>query len=186
MTLLQGFVMGSGIRNWVQLGTMSGYSMILGAFMMRHMSFNNALLGVDINPTFVDYTNMWLERCGLRKYAKVLCANYADRELPAAAEEYFGAPTRLVFIDSSHQYAHTLVELDLWSRAVVPGGFMLLHDTTPIAADFDTTKEGGVHRALAQWSAQHPEFRSINVSAGYIPNTVYADPCGVGIIQRPF
>jgi predicted O-methyltransferase YrrM len=191
MSVAQGFVMGSGMRNWVQLGVYAGYSMLLGGFMMRRMGFRNALFGIDIDESMVAYTRDWIERCGLTGYAHVACADSAAPEMPAAATSYFGSAPRVVLIDSSHQYAHTLLELDLWSRAVAPGGVLLLHDTSLFAAQYDSTKQGGVHRAFAEWSARNPTYPAININGlrtdfdPLSPDPVYCDGCGVGIIQRP-
>ena len=185
MSVAQGFVAGSGMRNWVQLGVYAGYSMLLGGFMMRAMGFRNALFGIDIDPTMVEYTRGWIERCGLSRFAHVVCSDSAAPEMPRAATEHFGSPPRVVLIDSSHQYAHTLAELDLWSGAVAPGGILLLHDTSPFASDFDSTNEGGVHRALSEWSAKNPAFPAINIQSSASADPIYCDPCVIGIFQRP-
>jgi hypothetical protein len=58
----------------------------------------------------------------------------------------------MVFIDSSHQYEHTLKELKLWFGLLSPQGLMFLHDVSDFAKTFDSTGEGGVQRALDEWS----------------------------------
>ena len=38
-------------------------------------------------------------------------------------------PIDCLFIDTSHQYKHTLDELNQWSKFVKPCGVIMLHDT---------------------------------------------------------
>ena len=99
-----------------------------------------------------------------------------------------GAP-ELIFIDSSHEYAGTLAELDLWYPELAPGGFIVLHDSSEFAASFDATKQGGVRRALHEWRQAHPEAETFsmnhNVRAQETPGMIYQDFCGAGLIQKP-
>jgi predicted O-methyltransferase YrrM len=40
-----------------------------------------------------------------------------------------GTDFDVLFIDTSHEYEHTLQELERWSHLVQPGGVILMHDT---------------------------------------------------------
>jgi len=41
----------------------------------------------------------------------------------------FMSPIDILFIDTSHEYAHTIQELNIYAGAVVPYGKIILHDT---------------------------------------------------------
>jgi len=96
---------------------------------------------------------------------------------------------QLILLDSSHQYDHTLRELDRWVPEMVPHSLMLLHDTSDFARSFDSEGEGGVRRALEEWSARRTDVTVANLN-GFVADgadandLVYRDGCGLGIVQR--
>jgi cephalosporin hydroxylase len=189
MCVLQGFVMGSMVRNIIHLGACAGYSTLLTGFMMRRMRLERSVLAIDIDPAACAFCETWIARAGLSDYVRIERGDSADPGAPARARAYFGGPVNLVFVDSSHRYAHTLAELDLWAAALNPGGFLFLHDTSEFATRFDPSGEGGVRRAFAEWMARNPGMRAIDVSNSLAtletPAQVYKDGCGLGIVQKP-
>jgi len=66
------------------------------------------------------------------------------------------APYDVLYIDSIHDYSHTKLELDTYFKLVRKGGFIFCHDTSELAATFDTKKEGGVRRALKEFVLENP------------------------------
>jgi hypothetical protein len=42
-------------------------------------------------------------------------------------------PCDIVFVDTSHEYQQTILEIDAWSPLVNPGGKMIFHDTLSLA-----------------------------------------------------
>jgi predicted O-methyltransferase YrrM len=185
ISVLQGFIMGSGIRRVVQCGHYSGYSTLLLGFMLRRMGATRALLSLDIDPKVTEYTQGWVDRAGLADQVRLAVADSSRPDLPNIAREYLGDDPELVVIDSSHQYRHTLAELDLWYEAVKEQGLIFLHDTSAFATQYDRTSLGGVRRALTEWVARR-QARCINLN-GEVQggeSTVYGDGCGLGIIQR--
>ncbi len=107
----------------------------------------------------------------------------------ARAREYLGDHPELIFLDSSHEYASTLAELESWYPELAAGGLIVLHDTSEFAESFDVTKKGGVARALREWRQLHPEVETFSLNRGVrameTPQMVYKDFCGVGLIQKP-
>lgn len=97
---------------------------------------------------------------------------------------------QLILLDSSHQYEHTLRELDLWVPAMDPQSIMLLHDTSAYARTWDQRGMGGVQQALDDWLPKHAKevsFMSLNRRVGepgVEPPFVYQDGCGLGILQK--
>ena len=190
MSILQGFIMGSAMRGIVQCGHYIGYSTLLIGFMLRHMGQTRALFSVDIDPTVTAYTQAWVDDAGLGDYVHLEIGDSADSSLPAKARDYFDGDIELVFIDSAHQYEHTIDELETWYDELKPGGLAVLHDVSRFAAGFDSTRSGGVGRGLSEWSVTSGRASFmlngfVGAEAGppgYVP---YADGCGLGLIQRP-
>ncbi|MGI8437646.1 MAG: class I SAM-dependent methyltransferase [Chthoniobacterales bacterium] len=189
MSLLQGLVMGSSIRRIVQLGTHAGYSALLLGFFLRQMGASRGLCTFEIGEPLRDFTCGWIERAGLSGQIHVELRSSLDPLSPQIARDYVGGAPELIFIDSSHEYASTLAELEIWYPELAPGGLIVLHDTSEFAASFDATKEGGVRRALQEWRLAHPEAETFslnhNVPAMVTPEMIYRDFCGVGLVQKP-
>lgn len=189
MSLLQGLVLGNRITRIVQLGTCSGYSSLLLGFMLRRMGATRGLFTLDINPELCALTERWLARAGLSPYVTVSLGDSLDRNCLTTARAHFGADFELILLDSSHEYAATVAELELWYPALEPGGLFLLHDVSEFAVDFDVTKAGGVRRALAEWRRKNPEAEALSLNGASrtmaLPRPVYKDACGVGIIHKP-
>lgn len=189
MALIQGLVMGSGIRNIVQLGHFIGYSTLLLGFMMRRMHLARSIFSIDISPEASEYTRAWVARAGLQDYVEILVSDSADPAAAIAARNFFLASPSLVFIDSSHGYRHTIDELKLWYHEVRPGGLVLLHDASEFAARFDPDREGGVGRAVQEW-LRDASVPAVLLNADAPPavaadRLVYGDPCGLAILQKP-
>ena len=185
---LLGFVNGSGVRRIVQLGHFAGYSCLLLGWALRRMGVSNGLFSIDINQTLTDYTRGWLEQAGLSDRVGLLTSDSASPDAVAAARGYRGGDPSCVVIDSSHQFAHTVAELDLWYPSLTPGGLLLLHDASPLAARYDRTEQGGVRRALDVWLARPgaPTALTLLVPEKYGQDGPYADPSGLCLIQKPW
>jgi len=188
LSLLMGLISGNAISRVVQCGHYVGYSTLLLGFLFRKMGKKQALFSIDNDASVTEYTAQWLSLAGLDDHASLSVADSADPEGPKRAWEYFGRQLpQLVFIDSSHQYEHTLKELDLWYDQLPQGGLLVLHDTSRFAATFDTTGKGGVFRAVSEWCA----LRGIAslmlnsfVAGGSPGDYPYLDGCGLTIIQK--
>jgi hypothetical protein len=188
LSLLIGLISGNAFKHIVQCGHYVGYSTLLIGFLLRRMQRVSALFSIDIDPIVTEYTATWVERAQLDRQVSLTVADSADPELPLRARDYFGgASPELVFIDSSHQYRHTLKELDLWYEALPRGGLLVLHDTSRFAAGFDSTGEGGVFRAVSEWIAvRNLTGLMLNsfVNGGTPGDFPYRDGCGLTIIQK--
>ena len=75
--------------------------------------------------------------------------------------EWMPAACDVVFIDTSHQYGHTLAELGAYVPRVRPGGVILLHDTeweqtgdSPDLCRQLDAPGGTVTAALDEWAAR--------------------------------
>lgn len=189
ISFLQGLIMGNRITHIVQLGTCSGYSSLLLGFMLRRMNAPGGLFTLDIDPELCALTRRWLERAGLTKFVTVVEGNSLDPGLLAAAQKHFGGAPEIILLDSSHEYAATVQELELWYSALQDGGVLLVHDVSIFAAGFDVTEQGGVRRAFAEWRRKNPASEAICLNGESrtmdLPRPPYKDACGVGIIHKP-
>lgn len=186
-SLVLGLLNGSGARRVVQLGHYVGYSTLLIGWMLRRMGAERGLFSVDLRPRFTAFTQGWVDRAGLEAFVGLHTSDSADPSCVDAARAFLGGAPSCVIVDSSHQYAHTLAELDLWFDVLEPGGLMLLHDAGAPAAAYDRSGEGGVPRALAEWLSRPGSPPAITLSgpAAYGECAPYADPSGVCVIQKP-
>jgi predicted O-methyltransferase YrrM len=189
MCLLQGFISGCGVRRVVQLGHYYGYSTLLLGFMLRAMGARPGLFSVDVSVEATAFTERWVERAGLGEYVSVFVGDSASEQSLRAAEIALGGPVQLVLVDSSHEYRHTLRELDGWIPKMPVGALMILHDTSRFAQGWDGSGQGGVSRALTEWLTAHPAVSGININgfaeAGARGDAlVYKDGCGIGVLQK--
>lgn len=189
MSLLQGFVLGNGVRRIVQLGTCSGYSALLLGFILRRMGAEHGLCTLDIGTDLCALSRRWISRARLDAFVNVVELDSLDPAAPPLARDYLNGAPELIIIDSSHEYAATMRELDIWYRALEPGGLLVLHDVSRFATQFDVTKQGGVQRAFGEWRRANPNAETFCLNADAqsmdLPRPFYKDACGVGLIQKP-
>lgn len=189
ISLLHGIVMGNCVRRIAQLGTHTGYSALLLGFMLRRMKAQRGLLTFDIDPDMCATARRWIERAGLTSEVEVVEMSSLDPAATRRVTDFFGAPAEVIVIDSSHEYASTLRELDIWYEALAQGGMLVLHDVSRFAAAFDTTRQGGVQRAFFEWRSANPEAETFCVNADVRsmsePRPLYKDACGVGLVHKP-
>lgn len=188
LSMLIGLISGNGIQRIVQCGHYAGYSTLLLGFLLRQMGHKSSLFSIDIDDAVTAYTASWVKRCGLEAFVHLEVSDSAQSDLPAKVTRHFGGKApQIVFIDSSHQYAHTMKELDLWYPALPQGGMMVLHDASRFAAAFDSTGQGGVFRAVSEWCAVNgvPSIMLNSFVEGGTPGDFpYLDGCGLALIQR--
>ncbi|MGZ5003228.1 MAG: O-methyltransferase [Chthoniobacterales bacterium] len=189
MSLLHGLVLGNRAERIVQLGTHAGNSALLLGFMLRRMSARRGLFTIDIDPELLAIARKWIARAELEEFVEIAERNSLDPETVSTAREFLGGEPELIILDSSHEYAATLRELDLWFDALAPGGLLVVHDVSRFAQGFDVTHDGGVRRAFMEWRAAHPECETFLLNANEtsmdLPRPFYKDACGLGLIHKP-
>lgn len=189
ISLICSLINGNGISRIIQCGHYIGYSTLLLAFMFKRMNKNKCIFSVDIDLNITEYTQAWINKADLNNQVILHVEDSADKNLPKLAKEYFGGKNpQLILIDSSHQYEHTIKELNLWWDILPKGGFIIMHDVSVFASEFDKTNSGGVNKAINSWlHDKNYNFLTIN---GFVDNTyggndlTYKDGCGLGIIQK--
>ena len=190
MSLVTGLVAGNGVRRIVQLGHYYGYSALLLGFALRAMgAARPGLVTVDLDPAATAFTRAWVAAAGLDAAVEVVEGDSAAPETVTRSENALGGPPELLLVDSSHAYAHTLRELDLWAPRMPTGALVLLHDASVFAQGFDPTEEGGVRRAIEEWLPRRPGWTGMTLNGHVAPGAdgdalVYKDACGLGVLQR--
>jgi predicted O-methyltransferase YrrM len=186
IAVLQAFIEGCGLRRVVELGRNEGYGTLLLGFMLRRLGVSRDLISFDIDPRLTSRAQAWVTRAGLDEYVRLELRDSRSPESTMVAREYLDGPPQIVFIDTSHEYAQTLAELALWYDTLAPGGLILLHDSSALAQQYDTTGKGGVRSALQEWSAAvHVPFVNLNGDLTEWGMGVYPDGNGLAIIAKP-
>jgi len=189
MSMLLGLVMGNNISRIVQCGHFIGFSTLIFGLMARHMGHKHALYSIDIDEHVTAVTQSYIDRGGLSDYVKLRIGDSAEVETGLEALNYLGGKPQLLFVDSSHEYNHTIRELDHWYHFIQPGGFVIMHDVSEFAAKFDALGNGGVRGAVRDWvqrnNLQALMINDFATADHYGDRTVYKDACGLGIIQKP-
>lgn len=184
-SLMTAFINGSNVRRVVQIGHYAGYSTLVFGFCLKSMGAKRSLWTLDIDAEMTEYTRQWISKAGLRDYVHAEVGDSKDPRSVERCKKYLGGEPAIILIDASHEYAQTVVELDLWYSALASKGLILLHDTSEFARKFDSTSQGGVKRAFDEWTARNcKQNSSININ----PNDnspAYLDLCGAGIIHKP-
>lgn len=189
MCMIQALIMGGGLRRIVQLGHYYGYSALLIGFWLKNMGQGGQLASIDIDPDATAFTGEWARRGGISDQVVLHVGDSAAEESYDFAIQALDGPPELILLDSSHQYEHTLRELDLWVPRMVPQSIMLLHDTSTYARNWDQRGHGGVQQALDDWLPGRDDvaFLNLNRRVGEpdVPDAmVYRDGCGLGILQK--
>ena len=189
MTMLTGMIMSSGLDRIVQCGHYIGFSTLVLGFIGRKMGSSRFLYTVDLDPVPSEYTIGWVNKAGLQDDIKITVRDSSDPANVPEAIDFLGGPPQLVYIDSSHQYEHTLQELNLWWDALLPGGLIIMDDISQWAAEFDRTKLGGSHRAALEFckmKGANSVLLNGNFSRKIATPLIYTDLCGFGLIQKPY
>lgn len=187
LSFIMGLVSGNAIDRIVQCGHYVGYSTLILGFLLRKMGKIHSLYSIDIDQNVTEFTQSWLDKAMLNDYVTLKIADSSHAAEPSEAARYLNGSPQLVFIDSSHQYEHTLAELDLWYPEICPGGFIILHDSSKFAKNFDRNNGRGVINAIIDWTTKNKvNYLNINgfVDGGSPGDYPYLDGCGLAIIQK--
>jgi cephalosporin hydroxylase len=123
----------------IELGTRSGVSTVAWLYALERTG--GRLTSVDVSPA--PDIGVWPHWRHLQGHD----IEVADELLPQAD---------IVFIDTSHHYAHTLAELRLYRSWVADGGLFVLHDTELEWPDGAPAADGPfpVKRAIEEFCAE--------------------------------
>ena len=189
ISLISSLINGNGISRIVQCGHYIGYSTLLLGFLLKRMNKTNCIISIDIDSAITDYTSKWLKKADLENQIKLCVKDSADASLLPITQDYFNNKNpQLIIIDSSHQFDHTIKELNIWWDILCIGGFLVMHDISKFAATFDSTNCGGVNKAVDYW-LKNKNYNYLGINKffdGQINGNdlSYKDGCGLGIFQK--
>jgi predicted O-methyltransferase YrrM len=137
----------------LQLGTWMGFSTIVIADAMKRsgLSHNKSLIldTVENDPAVHQKAKASIARAGFQQFVRCIDGSSLDENVQKLLREEY----EFIYVDSSHSYDETKREIELYYRRLAEGGFMVFHDTSPDAASWDPTQQGGVRRAIDEWVA---------------------------------
>jgi predicted O-methyltransferase YrrM len=148
----------------LELGTRRGNSTL--AFLAAAEAVNGTVVSVDIDRVADEPTGMlpW------RKCPGWTFIRGDDRD--EAVQARLPAQVDVLFVDTSHEYEHTLAECRVYVPRVTPGGVALFHDTAITATSWDPDGVFTVARALDTYCGE----------TGRTWENLPGD-CGLGIIR---
>lgn len=114
----------------------------------RRPGCHYSVLGVDIDPRA---QKCWMEK--VRPYGQV----HARFFLGSTEDAYFSMPGEAawVFVDACHCQECAQWDIENWGKLVVPGGHLVVHDTTPRRRSYTKLFQHGGTRRFGVWEAVH-------------------------------
>ena len=161
----------------LELGTYHGFSTLVFADLLSQNVRPGRMVTVEPDATARDDARRQVEEAGLSSLVTFVPGMSTDEEVLNGLER--DAPFDLIYVDTSHQYEPTLVELDAYlvrRKIARPGALVFLHDITLPMGD-----DRGVGAAVEEWLKRNPTFR-------YLPlrtDGIWPNPCGLGLLLVP-
>jgi predicted O-methyltransferase YrrM len=138
---------GPGIGAIVELGSGTGLAtcyLARGAQTMRREKVTavDTFDGTSL-PEFKDEAGGSMAEVYLRNIAAAKVADHIETVMkpPESAFDGWDGPIRLLFIDGDHSYEATKAKFEGWTRHIVPGGIIALHEATNQAGVAKLLKE---------------------------------------------
>jgi predicted O-methyltransferase YrrM len=125
------------------------------------------------HPAMVGY----IDAAGLGNFVTILKGFSYDAGIIARIRAE--GPYQLVYIDALHGYQAVMAELEFVSSVLSKNGFIVLHDTSVEATEYDPDKMGGVRRAVREFCASHGEFNPI-----FFEPPLWLNPTGMAMVCR--
>jgi predicted O-methyltransferase YrrM len=158
----------------LQLGTWIGFSaLVLADALMKTSDENNPSMLYTVDPEIPLRMKAlaYVEEAGLGGVVHFVDGKSSDPEVVESLKTK--APYDLIYIDSYHSYAVASEELRIYWPMVRPHGFLAAHDSSEFAANFDPANEGGVVRALREWTTLAPDCEAL-----FLREPVWQNRCG--------
>lgn len=112
----------------IETGIAHGGSIIFSASMLELIGNNGLVIGIDIDIR--KHNRIEIEKHPLSKRIIMLEGSSIDEDIFEKVKELTKNKKRImVFLDSNHTHAHVLSELELYSRLVSKGSYIVAFDT---------------------------------------------------------
>ncbi|MBI2033732.1 MAG: cephalosporin hydroxylase family protein [Candidatus Liptonbacteria bacterium] len=147
----------------IETGIARGGSLIFSASMLELIGGNGRVLGVDIDIR--SHNRIEIEKHRMFKRIKMIEGSSIDAKVIARVKGLTrGKKKILVYLDSSHTSAHVLQELELYSRFVSRGSYIIVFDTiveylpTGMVKDRPWGKGNNPATAVREFLKKHKNF----------------------------
>lgn len=163
-----------GVSQVLQLGTYLGWS----ALVLADLVFPRGLVfSVDPHAGYLQTARRYADLARLDNLHFIEGLSQADDVVAEVASTLWDA----IYIDTTHHYAQTVKELDIYCGQVAdPGTLVLLHDASEHARSLDVEGRGGVKAAITEWLAAHPEWQGMICEPPVFPQAEF----GLGVLSR--
>ena len=148
--------------NFVEVGTMDGYSSERFLKKIDGITHGARYLGVDIDPVVV---NIWWKRVRGLRLVNVIPRLITD-DTKRAYKKFVGEINWLL-VDACHCFECALWDIENWGSRVVVGGHLIAHDTlmnerrAKKLSQHDRTRPFGVQRAVATSTLLKEKFQLV-------------------------
>lgn len=177
LSLIGTFCMITQPTRVLEIGTFCGFSTLIFADLLASNRRPGQIVTVEPNDAARASAAESIESAGLKDRVTFVGGYSTDPRVFSEIEQL--GPFDLMYIDSSHSYEATRLELEMYlgcSPVVRSGGMVFLHDIT-----LDMGEDRGVGAAVDDWLLEHPEFRYLPLTA----DGVWPNQCGLGILMVP-
>jgi predicted O-methyltransferase YrrM len=163
----------------LQIGTHIGLSAVFIGDVLAHNAKAGRLWTVDPDEIALPVARGFVSEAKLDGIVAFVEGLSTDEEVDRTLRKH--GPFDVVYLDASHTYRETRAELRLiFEGWLAPSGLLLLHDAARAAAQFDRTHEGGVRRAIDDWTSDHAG----TVQTLVLEPPVWPSVCGLGLMRR--
>ena len=180
LNLLVGLLAAQGATKILQLGTYLGWSALVLADLVYPHGY---VVSVDPDPGYLQQAERYARLASLGNLHFIKGFSQ-DEDVANLANEYLSGdpPTwDAIYIDTTHHYAQTVRELEIYCGQVAgPGTLVLLHDASTHAQSLDVESQGGVKAAITEWLAAHPEWQGMICEPPVFPAAEF----GLGVLSR--
>lgn len=148
----------------VETGIAHGGSLLLSASMLYLNNIRGKVVGVDIDIR--SHNRKAIEETHFADQIKLIEGSSVDNHVFAMVEKEVSPDDRvMVFLDSNHTHDHVFQELELYSKLVSPGSYLVVFDThvEDMPESFEWTdrpwgKGNNPKTAVHAWLPQNPQF----------------------------
>lgn len=180
LNLIVGLLAAQGATNVLQLGTYLGWSALVLADLVHPRGF---VLTVDPHAGYLHQARRYAGLAGLNNLHFLEGLSQTED----VVAEVSGGPSTpsagwdAIYIDTTHHYAQTGRELEIYcGRVAGPGTLVLLHDASAHAQSLDVEGRGGVKQAITEWLAAHPEWQGMICEPPVFPEAQF----GLGVLSK--
>jgi cephalosporin hydroxylase len=138
----------------IETGTFRGGTTVFYADILSYVNPQGKVITIDINPKVDEASKVpiWKERV-----ESIIGSSVDPKITDHVAQEVMGKKV-LITLDSLHTRDHVLKELEIYSKLVTPGSYLVVQDTNingnPVLPEFGP----GPHEAVQEFLQTHDNF----------------------------